>query len=258
MVNRKTAYNLEKGRQQTQALVGTAAVNMADSRFNADEMTAFGYRNVQVLPLVLDMDILRSAPDAKTLRKFNDDKTNVLFVGRCAPNKRIEDCLTAFYYFHRFVNPHSRFIYVGSFAGTERYYYLLLTQAKDLGLSIPSVHFAGPVTQPQLNAFYQLADVFLCMSEHEGFCIPIMESMVHSVPVLAYDAGAVPETLDGSGVLFREKRFETIAEMIGRLSQEGPFRAAVIARQQERLARYTRRDLASELKSLLLPLTNAA
>ena len=254
LLNRRTAHNLEKGRRQTEALAGAASLNMADSRFNADELTALGYRDVKVLPLVLDLEALRTAPDPRTLRKFDDGCTQVLFVGRCAPNKRLEDCLTAFHYFHRFVNPRSRFIHVGSFAGTERYYYLLMAQARELGLGSQSVHFAGSVTQARLNAFYRRANVFLCMSEHEGFCIPLVESMAHDVPVLAYAAGAVPETLDGSGVLFREKRFEAVAEMIGRLADDGPLRSAVLAQQRERLARYERRDLAAELRALLAPL----
>ena len=127
-----------------------------------------------------------------------------------------------------------------------------------MGLDARSVHFARAVTQAQLNAFYEMADVFLCMSEHEGFCIPILESMAHDVPVLAYSAGAVPETMDRSGVLVHAKEFEAIAEMIGRLSKEGPLRSAVLAQQRERLARYTRRDLGSELKALLSPLTSPA
>jgi len=254
LVNKATAYRLEKGRQQTRALAGAAAINMADSRFNADELAALGYRDVQVLPLVLDLDMLKSAPDAGTIRQYDDGRVNVLFVGRCAPNKRLDDCLTAFWYYHRFVNPDSRFLHAGSFAGTERYYYLLLAQVRDLGLDASSVCFAGAVTQARLNAFYEIADVFLCMSEHEGFCIPLIESMSHNVPVLAYAAGAVPETLDGSGVLFHEKAFDAVAEMIGRLADVGALRTAVLAQQRDRLARYTRRDPAAELKAILSPL----
>jgi len=254
LVNKKTATSLDKGRQQTRALAGSAAINLADSRFNADELIALGYRDVGVFPLVLDLDLLKSAPDARTLRRYDDGRVNVLFVGRCAPNKRLDDCLTAFCYYHRFVNPHSRFIHVGSFAGTERYYGLLLTQVLDLGLDTSIVRFAGAVTQAELNTFYDIADVFLCMSEHEGFCIPIVESMAHDVPVLAYAAGAVPETLDGSGVLFHNKAFDAVAEMIGRLADAGPLRTAVLAQQRARLARYIRRDPAAELKAILSPL----
>jgi len=209
MVNQSTAFNLAAGRKQLKALAGAADVNMADSRFNAGELEALGYQDVQVLPLILDIDALKAAPDRKTLSRFKDGRTNILFVGRCVPNKRIEDVLTAFAYYQKCVNPDSRLIHVGSFSGAERYYYLLLTQARDLG--IETVHFAGAVPQSQLNAFFMCADLFLCMSEHEGFCIPVVESMVHDVPVLAYAAAAVPETMDGAGVLFAKKEYEAVA-----------------------------------------------
>lgn len=252
LVNKKTAHNLAMGQNQKKALVNTAAINMADSKFNANELTELGYKDVKVLPLILDLNKLCSIPDRKILRKFDDNRINILSVGRCAPNKRIEDALKAFFYFHKFIEPDSRFIHVGSFAGTERYYYLLITQTREIGIN--SVYFAGSVPQSQLNAFYKCADIFLCMSEHEGFCIPIIESMVHDLPVMAYAAAAVPETMDGAGILFHDKQFEMIAEMMGRLTRDAAFKSAVIMGQQERLARYTQRDLASELRQDLAPL----
>lgn len=256
LVNKKTARDLARGREQIKSLANTATVNIADSKFNANELVELGYRNVKLLPLLLDIDRLCSASDRKTLKKFDDDTVNVLFVGRCAPNKRIEDALKTFYYFHKSVEPDSRFIHVGSFAGTERYYYLLLTQARELGID-GFVHFAGSVPQSQLNAFYKCAHIFLCMSEHEGFCIPVIESMVHDVPVMAYAAAAVPETMDGAGILFHEKRFDMIAEIMGRLIRDAAFRSAVIREQQKRLARHMGRNLASELRQHLAPLLNA-
>ncbi|MDO9542826.1 MAG: glycosyltransferase family 4 protein, partial [Kiritimatiellia bacterium] len=113
--------------------------------------------------------------------------------------------------------------------------------------------FAGSVSQSELNAFYESAHLFLCMSEHEGFCIPLIESMVHGLPILAYAAGAAPETLNGAGVLFREKRWDNIAEMMEKLLKDADLRAKIIAGQQERLCRYESRNLADELKRILLP-----
>ena len=252
-INKKTAYDLAKGRAQVQSLAGTGEVVLADSRFNADELVSLGYRDVAVLPLVLDLDRLVSRPDRRVLRKYGDGTVNVLFVGRCAPNKRIEDLLLAFAHFHHFVQPNSRFIHVGSFAGTERYYYLLLTRVRELGLD-GHVHFAGSVPQGELNAFYACARMFLCMSEHEGFCIPLIESMAHSLPVLAYAAAAVPETLDGAGILFDEKRYDWVAEMMGRVSDDKALRRGILAAQHERLLRYRQRNLESELKDHLSPL----
>ncbi len=253
MINKKTAYELARGRDQIKSLANTAQVNLADSQFNAGELTALGYKNVKVLPLILDTAKLKTAPDKKTTREFRDKKTNVLFVGRCAPNKKIEDALLAFAYFHKFVEPCSRFIHVGSFAGTERYFYLLKAMTKELDI-VESVRFAGAVPQVQLNTFYQCADIFLCMSEHEGFCIPLIESMVHGVPIIAYNAAAVPETLDGSGIIFLEKQYPMIAEMMGRLVHDTALKNAVIEAQNTRLKRYVARDLNSELKAHLMPL----
>ena len=251
-VNRQTAMILARGREQTRALAGAAAVNMADSAFNAAELAELGFRDVRVLPLLLDLDMLRSKPDAAMLAHFRDNKTNVLFVGRCVPNKRIEDAIMAFHSFQRTVEPNSRFIHAGSYAGTERYYYALQTMVKELALR--DCMLIGAVTQAQLNALYGAADLFLCMSEHEGFCIPLLEAMQHDVPVLAYAAGAVPETLDGAGVLVREKNYPQIAEMMGKLKNDAAFRGAVQCGQQERLNRYRSRNLEQELRAHLEPL----
>ncbi|MDD4873257.1 MAG: glycosyltransferase [Kiritimatiellae bacterium] len=252
LINRQTAFTLDKGRRQVAAMSNAAQINIADSKFNAAELTKLGYKNVQVLPLILDLQKLNDRPDGKTLRAYDGATKNILFVGRCAPNKKIEDIIKAFYYFHKFVEPDSRLIQVGSYAGTERYHNLLLTQIRDLELS--DVRFTSSIPQSQLNAFYKCAHLFLSMSEHEGFCIPIIESMIHDVPVLAYSAAAVPETMDGAGVLFHKKQYEDIAEMMGQIINNSSLREAIISRQRERLARYAKRDLASEFRLMLDPL----
>ncbi|MDA0991140.1 MAG: glycosyltransferase [Verrucomicrobia bacterium] len=252
MVNKQTAFELERGRRQVAALAGVPEITLADSQFNANELVELGYPNPRVLPLVLNLDQLKTGHDRSISRKFKDDRATILFVGRCAPNKKIEDLLTAFKLYHQHVNRHSRLIHVGSFAGTEPYYYLQLAQAKELGAD--AVHFAGAVTQAQLNAYYDAADVFLCLSDHEGFCIPLLEAMVHDVPILAYAAGAVEETLAGAGILIREKRYDWIAETLDRLIRDAVLRAAVITQQRARLAAYRDRNLAAELRQHLAPL----
>ena len=251
-IQEQTASLLDRGRRQARALAGAAAVVMADSRFNAGEIAAMGHANPQVLPLVLDFSMLRSRPDRRVLRQYRDGLANILFVGRCAPNKKIEDLLNAFYYFQRYVQPASRLIHVGSHAGMEQYHALLLTRSRELQLK--NVEFVGAVNQDELNAYYAVARAFLCLSDHEGFCIPLLEAMAHDVPVVAYAAGAVPETLDGAGVLVREKNYDLIAETLGRVSEDAPLRAALLRGQRERLARYERQDLEADLKRLLAPL----
>ncbi len=251
-MNESIAADLAWGRQQTATLAGSASVVMADSRFNAAELEPLGYPPAQVLPLLLDFDRIRTRPERSMLRTFDDGKVNIIFVGRCVPNKRIDDQLNAFYYFQNFVEPDSRLVMVGSSSGLEKY--LMFLQARVRELALRNVLFMGSVTQAKLNAIYASAGLFLCMSEHEGFCIPLIESMAHNVPILAYAAAAVPETLDGAGVLFKEKRWDLVAEMMGELLKNQPLRAAVLAKQHERLLRYERLDLEGKLKECLAPL----
>lgn len=252
VVNPQIAHDLARGRKQLESLAGTADINLADSAFNARELAELGYRDVKVLPLILDFSSLSSAPDTDVLEDFDDGRKNILFVGRAAPNKRLEDVIDAFAALHRSVDPNSRLILVGSALGAESYHGALLGIVHDLHIEA-AVRFAGLVTQSQLNAFYRCADVFLCMSEHEGFCIPVMEGMIHDVPVMAYAAAAVPETMDGAGILFKNKEFGPIAEMMGRLAGDAGFRNAVIEGQRERVARFRARDPAAELKQHLSP-----
>jgi glycosyltransferase involved in cell wall biosynthesis len=231
------------------ALAGVAEVNLADSAYNAEELKAWGYPPASVLPLVLDFGKLEGGVDRAMLRRFDDGRTNILFVGRCAPNKRIEDVITAFACYQKAVDSESRLILAGSYAGTERYQRLLLSMVRDLKLD--QVVFTGSIPQAQLNACYRAARVFLCMSNHEGFCIPLVEALVNRVPVLAYASAAVPETLGGSGVLFAEKKFEAVAEMMGRLARDEALRCAVLSRQDQRLQAFKGRDLAGELRAHL-------
>ncbi|MDD5483338.1 MAG: glycosyltransferase [Kiritimatiellae bacterium] len=250
-IHEQIARDLAWGRQQAAKLAGAAEIVMAVSRFNADELKSMGYGPAQILPLILDASALKSSPDRGVLRSLADGKTNVLFVGRGAPNKRIEDLLCAFHYFQSTLEKNSRFIHVGSYTGLERYQ--ALVQALARRLDIRNCVFAGSVNQQELNAYYAGAHLFLCMSEHEGFCIPLLESMVHDLPVMAYAAGAVPETLAGAGVLFREKNWDEAAEMAGKILNDRELRAGIISGQRERLRRYTGRDLEGELKKTLAP-----
>jgi len=248
----QAAELLRWGRDQLRTLAGSADVNLAVSGFNAAELEAVGYTDVHVLPIVLDFDHLDAPADTTILDAYGDDAVNVIFVGRCAPNKCIDDLVRAFGCFQRNVEPNSRLIHVGAFNGLEAYQGLVRIQARNLGLR--HVHFMGAVTLNQLVAFYRVGSLFLCMSDHEGFCIPLLESMYFDVPILAYAAGAVPETLAGAGVLFTEKRHEWTAEMMGRLVRDPGFRDAILAGQRDRLQRYRNQDLEAALKSRLTPL----
>lgn len=251
-LNEEIRAQLLRGREQAAKLAGVADVTAAVSRFNAGELEAMGHRDVRVLPMMLERGQWEGPVDRRVTAQFGDGARNILFVGRCAPNKRIEDLLFAFHYFQKYIAENSRLIHVGSWAGLERYYALLRTKAADLRLQ--NVVFAGSVRPEQLRACYRTASVFLCLSEHEGFCIPLIEAMAHGVPVLAHAAAAIPETLDGAGVLCREKNFAAIAEMLGRLCDDAPLRQSVIAGQRARAERYFAQDIPALWRATLAPL----
>lgn len=251
LVSPYTAHWLSVGLQQAKALAGVATVNLADSRFNALELEAMGYPPVSVFPLFLN---LPPTPPARPRPACENPKNgiSVLFVGRCAPNKKIDDLVLAFGWFQKYVEPHSRLVHIGSFAGMERYRTLIQSMACEMQLD--HVEFTGSVAQAQLERRYAEADLFLCLSDHEGFCIPLLEAMRHDVPVLALARAAIPETLDGAGVLFQERNFALIAETMGRVARDAVLRQAILADQRARVDRYLRRDLSAELRAHLTPL----
>lgn len=251
-IQEEIAHHLRAGFEQVRALAGAADVNLAVSRFNAQELALMGYRNVKVMPMKLERGQWEGSLDRRILQEYGDGRTNILFVGRGAPNKRIEDLLFTHYYAQRYVDSDARLIHVGSYAGLERYQALLRTKAVELKLR--NYVFAGSVPPDALRSYYAVATVFLCMSEHEGFCIPLVEAMAHRVPVLAFAAAAVPETMDGAGILLREKRFDVIAELIGRLSHDTALRESITAAQTRRLQRYLDQDFAAMWRAHLQPL----
>ncbi len=246
------AHLLRRGREQAQQLVGTADCVMAVSRFNATELNTMGYADpIHVLPFLLDRLSMEVPPDPATLDLLDDGKTNILFIGRGVPNKRIEDIIRATSFYKHGIHAGLRFIHAGSYQGYELYQALLATLARYVGVGDETT-FTGPVTQACINALYRRAHVFVCLSEHEGFCIPLLEAMAHDIPVLAYAAAAIPETMDGAGVLLKQKQLAQTAEMIHALAHDGPLRQAVIADQRKRLQRHMADDLEDAVARILL------
>lgn len=242
---------LTQGRNGLKTLAAVPDLSLADSSFNAGELVEAGYNNVRVMPIILNMDHLNCPPDKSIVNRYRDGVKNVLFVGRVVPNKRFEDLIKACHAYRLFLGREVRLLLVGSHIGLERYLALLRNMVREL--KIENVLFTGHVRLDQLTAYYRVADLFLCMSEHEGFCIPLLEAMRFGVPILAYNAGAVPETLGGSGALVYEKDFPRIAELMDLVLNDAAVREGIIRRQKERLKDFDPDDLARKLKGYLAP-----
>jgi glycosyltransferase involved in cell wall biosynthesis len=228
------------GRQELRSLAGRVDLALGDSEFNRQELEELGFARTGVMPIAVDIERLTGAPRRPALEKIlSDGHINILFVGRIVPNKRIEDHIRLAEVYKRYIDSYYRFIFVGRYDGVPRYYAQVRALVAELQMLPDRFWFTGPVPDEDLAAFYRWADVYVSLSEHEGFCVPLVEAMASDVPVLAYAAGAVPETLGGAGVLFSPKDLEFAAETIGALVYDRPVREGVIAGQRRRLADFS-------------------
>jgi len=223
------------GREELRSLAGTVDIALADSSFNARELEEIGFRESHVFPLYIDFARYKRPINAHVHRLFRDGRTNILFVGRVAPNKKIEDLIKVTFYFKKFISPLVRLIVVGKTASLPAYYHALVKLADDFLLAPEEICFTGHLPDDEMFAIYRAADVFLSLSEHEGFCLPLVESMVFDLPVVAFDSTAVPDTLNGAGVLIREKRAERVAELLDIVAHSESLRENIIRGQRKRL-----------------------
>ncbi len=225
-----------RGLLEIEALKDVPDYVLAVSEYNKNHLRELGYTcPIDVLPILLPMEDYGRTADADTLQKYGDGCVNILFTGRIVPNKKFEDVIEAFYAYHENFNQNSRLLLVGNDAGTESYRRELENYVKYLGLSEQEVCFTGHVSFEQLLACYRTASVFVCMSEHEGFCIPLLEAMYFDVPVVAYDAGAVAETLGGAGILLNKKEPKLTAAVFDVLCKEEELRKQIMKEQRKRL-----------------------
>ena len=225
---------------------------IADSDFNKQDLLRMGYAcPIDVCPIVIPFSDYDARPDAGVLSRYRGDGfTNLLFVGRIAPNKKQEDVIAAFYYYHKYYNSRSRLFLVGSYSGMERYYEQLCAYIDELGLR-DSVIFPGHIKFAEILAYYSIADVFVCMSEHEGFCVPLVEAMYFNVPIVAYRCAAVPFTMGDQGMLLESKEPAFVAAVIDRVISSAALREKLEGMQKIRQQEYNYENVRDKFSFLL-------
>lgn len=244
-----TYLECRKGRRDLSRFIPTCDLALADSTFNKNELQSLGFPRVELLPFPFDRSRLDGPTDNAIMQKYNNTgQPNILFVGRIAPNKRQEDILSVFYFLQAIYQPEANLILVGP-EHIPNYANFLKEKIRRLGLK--NVVITGQVTAKELRAYYRSADIFLCLSEHEGYCVPLMESLYYHIPVIAYAAGAVPETLDGSGILIDRKDPPRIAALINRILLDSELRGKIIRGQNQRLKKAVNYNYEEVLKSKL-------
>lgn len=224
----------KKGYEQTRKLASQADYCIADSAYNAAELRRMGYTcPIDVVPILIPFEDYRRTPDPKVCRKYRDGRTNVLFVGRIAPNKRQEDVIRAFDCYKKTYDPTARLFLVGSYGREDKYIYSLQNYVRKLG--VKDVIFPGHIKFEEILAYYAVSDLFVCMSDHEGFCVPLVEAMSFGVPIVAKDTSAVGETMGDGGLLLPDADPRMAAAAMHRLHTDKDLRNAVLAGQKSRL-----------------------
>ena len=233
------------GRIELASIRGIIDLALGDSEYNRKELNSLGYRNTGVLPIVIDFEKYNTPADDIIVKKYDDDYTNILFVGRVSPNKKFEDVIKSFYYYKKYINQKSRLFMVGSSTGMDKYSNYLKLLVDKLGIN--DVYFIGHIKFEELMAYYKLADAFLCMSEHEGFCVPLIECMYFKIPIIAYNSSAIPYTLGDSGILVDDKDHKEIAELINLVVEDKTIRDSLINNQSIRLESFNKEHTKSIL-----------
>ncbi len=229
------------GRRQLATYAPIVRASFADSSYNAAELASFGFTRPGVVPVLVAGGNFDADPDPATLARLRAAKehggSDWLFVGQVAPHKAQHDIVKAFACYRRQHDPAARLHLVGREMGSA-YRDAVRSFADSIGLS-GAVDLAGSVTVGELVAYYRSADVFVCCSDHEGFCAPIIESMHRGVPVVAFASAAVPETVGRAGVLLPSKDPLVVASAVNRLLKDAALRAAAAVAGRAQAARYS-------------------
>ncbi len=250
--NPRVVADLRRGREELPVLLRSVDVPLADSEFNRGELDAFGANGAEVLPLFID-PVKWAVPANAGIRgvlKSHGGK-NILHVGRFAPNKCIEDIIKAFYFYHHKIEKESKLWLVGSDIDTEIYSFELRALVEELRLK-NAVEFVGQVADTELRSFYETCDLYLCMSEHEGFCVPLIEAMHFGCPVIAFASSAVPDTLGDGGLLISRKAPHETAELMNIVLTDANLRSEMLARGRARVASFSESRFVERLQQVLL------
>lgn len=249
-VNPRIVKDILRGLEELPELCRISDNLWADSKFNAHELQNLGF-TADVLELPVDPSRW-SEPANSGIASLvkGEGGVQVLHVGRLAPNKCIEDIIRAFYFLHHYIDPKSRLWLVGIDIDTELYSFSLKRLVYELSLS-DAVNFVGRFADCEVRALYENASVYLCMSEHEGFCMPVVEAMYFGLPVVAYSSSALTDTVGAGGILLGEKRPAEVGELLHRVATDHELRTKLISAGKARVESLSYARFAGRLKELL-------
>jgi glycosyltransferase involved in cell wall biosynthesis len=229
------------GREQLEALAPSVLLGLGDSAYNTRELDEWGYRRTMVSMLMVDHTNFDVPPDPRRRDELVSAKAgggaDWLFVGQMLPHKAHHDVVMAFAAYLRAYDPLARLHLVGR-DSCPAYALGIGKLVEALGIK-SSVDIAGSVSAPELAALYEACDIYVCCSDHEGFCAPLLEAMHHGLPIVAYAAAAVPETIGDAGVVLDSKEPAMVAAAAHRVMEDGDLRGALVDLGRERTGQFT-------------------
>lgn len=220
---------LRLGRRQLRELAPVTRLGIAVSAYNESELIEAGYGATAVAPLLVDLSVLAEPDPAvrdRLAAEHDDGGSSWLFVGQLAPHKSQHDAIEALAFYRAAYDPLARLHLVGR-ETSPGYAQALRRLTAELGLG-GAVVLEGSVTDGQLAAFYDGADVLVCCSDHEGFCAPLIEAMHHRLPIVAYGAAAVPETVGEAGIVLPAKTPSLVAAAVHRVLTDDALRRLLV------------------------------
>jgi len=253
-VDNQSYLHVRKGRKELDRMKGALDGVFAVSDYNARDLKEKnGYTDVTILPIVKDFSEFEGkTPSPGRVEKWKSDKKTIFFIGRIVPNKRHGDLIKTLYAYTKLYGRDARLVMPGSWKNTESYRDYLSNLAEKLGVG-DLLEMPGFIDDEDFHVLFGMADVYLSLSEHEGFGVPLLEAMWFGAPVVAYSACAIPEILGPAGIKLKKKDSFVTATVLRELFENAEMRQRIIAAQKERLKEFSADKSEKILKEALVP-----
>lgn len=240
------------GRAHLKHLVGKVDLALADSRFNAEELEETGFDPIRVFPVMIDHETYQNTPSSEAYAKlFADGRKNLLFVGRLVPNKGVDHLIRTLFTLRKYLNPNVRLIVAGNDRLLPAYTLGLWDLGQRFLLGGDDLFFTGHVSFRELMTLFRISDLYVTMSGHEGFGVPLMEACFMGLPVCALDRGATSETLGEAGLLLGDTDPMRSALLWNRCLEDGVLRQSLKDAAVRRAGTYLEASNPARLLSLL-------
>ena len=249
-INPHAAAHARLGLRQLARLAPAFELAIGVSEFNRRALVEAGYEETARVPILIDWNHYSAPPSDAVLTRWKGFRTVLLFVGRISPNKRQDDLVRMLAYYRRCIDPEAHLVLVGAFRDQPQYHARIVALIERLGLG-GAVHFSGTIDDAALLAYYRAASVFVSLSEHEGFGVPLLESMRFRLPVVAYDAAAVGETVGHAGVLLSERDLAEAAEAAAIVNERTELREQLVAAGERRIGDFDPDKVAERTRQVL-------